>query len=128
MLGAAVIGLDAAESQMGRAGDTLRQIQCGLARSHAATSHARIHFDQCRQSAIGLRGSLGQRIDLTVVVNTDSDVRNATECSKTRQFTRAYRLVADQNIAHAAPCQYFGFTDFLHALAHRPPAPFAAAR
>ncbi len=119
VLGAAVIGLQAAKDEMARGGDALGQRHRIRPRRHAATARPDIDLHQHRQAHPGLfRGGFGGG-DLGGMIGAQGNLGDVRQRRQPRQLGRAHHLVAHQDVGDAAPGQRLGLRHFLHALADR---------
>ncbi len=119
VLGAAVIGLQAAKAQPRRLGDAFGQGEGRRARLDAAAIAADIDLDKhvdC--DAVGDR-RLAQRFDMRDIVDADGDARLAREGREPGAFARPGDLVADQHVGDAALHHRLGLADLLAAHADR---------
>ena len=117
MLRSPLVGLQAAEAQPAAAGDPLRERGHGRARRDAAAVHADVDLDQRGQAQACVLGRRFERRDAGLGVDADRRRADAAERRKTRELAGAGDLVADENVADAAPGQDLRFRHLLHALA-----------
>ena len=119
MLGAAVIGLQPAEFEVGRVGNPPRERRRVAAGRDPAALHADFELDQGAEFDAGLLGDARRGVDLLGRVETQRDLRLAREPGEAAQLALAHHLVAHQDVGDAAAHQRLGLAHFLHALADR---------
>ena len=115
VLGAAVVGLEAAEAQAGRFRDLTRQGERGLAGRDAAAPHADLELD----IDVEARAAGGDLAQVVEIVDADSEMGAAGKRGEARDLRCADDLVADQDVLHAALHQRLGLGHFLAAHADR---------
>jgi hypothetical protein len=112
-----LIGLQAAEAEPAAAGDPLRESRHGRTRRNAAAIHADVDFDERGQAQARVLGRGFERRDAGFGINANRRRADSAERGKTGKLAGAGDLVADENVADAAPGQDLRFGHLLHALA-----------
>ena len=117
VLGAAVVGLDAAEGEVWGGGDHLGEGGGFGAGGDAGAVHADVDFDEDGEVDGVVAGGGFDGGDVFGAVSAQRDGGDAGECGDAVEFVGADDFVADKDVFNAAPGQGFGLGDLLHALA-----------
>src|SRR6202044_2274348 len=107
----------AAEARPAVAGDPLRESGDGRARCDAAAVHPDVDLDERGQAKACGFGRRFESRDSALRVDADGRRADAAEGREAGKLAGSSDLVADENVADAAPGQDLCFRHLLHALA-----------